>query len=555
MPRIWFVGAARVGPPPAAAGDRLVPLSVTAMASIEDGFEAFADLESLEREAITRVFADLSVLVDGVRRVAGERWLTYRGCDLSPALRRPDEAVTGFTNQALAFQIASRFANSGPFAAWGVDAYQLAGLRAAVGALTDGSPALGAALGPPGRRGLPGRLRPRKPKDCDILHLSLEPHVALQQDRVLRLLAGEYRIEVVALGRTSWPWPEPAGFQPSTHLPLISYLTAVDLAREAWSWATRPTPRVTGLPWMLPGERARWLSRTWLRAAGVVDALTRAIEAHHPRLLLGTSMASGVGTVISSVAARHKVAVLSLPTGADYLLPPLFDPADVGQTIFAVPGERLAEKLRGAGVPSHQLVASGWPEMDSLSGVESSELAALREALGFVAERPLVVFFSSPSSAADELVVPAEAKRRGFERLAEACRQAGCQLAVKLHPREIDGQIEGIAARLDPPVPVLRDRLALLLHAADVVASVGSAVSFAGEALGKTTLILEAGSIGRTAAVFASLGIGHQPRSLPEISSLLDGASLHRNPRAVGSSGADGRVAERIRAAVDGLLQ
>jgi hypothetical protein len=266
-------------------------------------------------------------------------------------------------------------------------------------------------------------------------------------------------------------------------------------------------------------------------------------------------MASGVGTVISSVAARHKIAVLSLPTGADYLLPPHFDPADAGETVFVVPGERLAEKLRGEGVPSHQLVASGWPEMDSLSGVEPLEVAALREEFGFVAERPLVVFFSSPSSAADELVVPAEARRRGFERLAEACRQAGCQLAVKLHPRESDDQIERIAAQLDPPVPVLRDRLAVLLHAADVVASVGSAVSFAGEALGKTTLILEAGSIGRTAAVFASLGIGHQPRSLPEISSLLGSASLHRNQGAVGRLGADGRVAERIRAAVDGLLK
>lgn len=555
MPRTWFVGAARVGPPPAAAGDRVVPLSVPATATIEGGLESLPDLADLERETITRVFGDLSVLIDGVRRVAGDRWLTYRGSDLSPALRRPDEAVTGFTNQALAFEIASRFANSGPFAAWGVDEYQFAGLRAAFGALIEGAPAADPAIGPLRRRGLPGRFRPRTPKSCDILHLSLEPHVAIQQDRVLRLLAEEYRIEVVALGRSSWPWPEPAGFQPSTHLPLISYLTTTDLAREAWSWVARPSPRVTGLPWMLPGERTKWLSRTWLRAAGVVDALTRAIEAHRPRLLLGTSMASGVGTLISSVAARHKIAVLSLPTGADYLLPPLFDPADVGQTVFAVPGEHLAERLREAGVPSHQLVASGWPEMDSLSRVEPLEVAAFREEFGFGAERPLVVFFSSPSSAADELVVPAEARRRGFERLAAACRQAGCQLAVKLHPRESDDQIERIAARLDPPVPVLRDRLPVLLHAADVVASVGSAVSFAGEALGKTTLILEAGSIGRTAAVFASLGIGHQPRSLPEIQALLGSASLRPNPRGVGHLGADGRVAERIRTAVDELLK
>jgi hypothetical protein len=392
-------------------------------------------------------------------------------------------------------------------------------------------------------------------KNCDILHLSLEPHVALQQDRVLSLLAEKYRIEVVALGRSSWSWPEQARFQPSSHHPLISYLTAIDVAREAWSWVTRRPPRVAGLPWMQSGERAEWLSRTWLRAAVAVDALTRAIEAHRPRLLLGTSMASGMGTVISGVAARLKVPVLSLPTGADYLLPPSFDPADAGQTVFALPGERLAEELRRAGVAASQLIVTGWPEMDGLSAVTPAEVAALREEFGFQPDRPLVVFFSSPSSAADELVVPAEARRRGFERLADACRQTGCQLAVKLHPRESDDQIERMAAQLDPPIPVLRDRLAVLLHAADVVASLGSAVSFAGEALGKTTLILEAESIGRTAAVFASLGIGHQPGSPRELSSLLRGPALHPQPGPVGGLGADGRVAERIRAAVDGLLK
>jgi hypothetical protein len=307
---------------------------------------------------------------------------------------------------------------------------------------------------------------------------------------------------------------------------------------------------------MLPAEAMQWLRSTWLRAAGVTDALMRVLDEHRPRLLVGTNLASGTGTVISRCAADRGVPALSLPTGADYLLPPHFDPADVGRTTFVVPGEGIASRLRQAGVPAERLLPCGWPESDGIFAVEPDEIAALRLEFGLSAARPLVVFFSSPSSTSDELVIPWQVKRRGFELLAKACEREGFQLAVKLHPREKDDTIEQSIARLSLRVPVLRSRLPALLHASDVVASIGSAVSFAGEFLGKTTVILEAGSISRTAALFASLGIGSQPRSLEELSAALGSVQAGRHRAVVGDSilGADGKVAGRIRSAVDRLL-
>jgi len=564
MRKTWFVGARDVGPPPAQTGDRLVPLSVVARSVMPDGGDASLplDLEKLEAEAPGRVFKDLAGMVLHIRAQGSEeRCLNHGGHDISPALRRPDEVVAGFANQELAFQIASSCSDSGPSEAWGVDPYQLAGLRAAVGDVKGGDPSpVRTSLNPPALlRGMLGRPHYPDPDPCDILYLSLEPHVAQQQDRVLGLLSNRYRIAAVALSRSSWRWPDHAGFQPRTHAPLASYLTRADLVKAGSSWMARRLSRAFHghrVAWMPPGDGAEWLGSAWLRAAGVIDALTRAIDLHRPRLLIGTSLASGMGTVMSSCAARRGVPSLSLPTGADYLLPPYFDSADAGPTTFVVPGERIAERLRLDGFPKERLLSCGWPELDSICGIGSRDSATLRLELGLLPEQPLAVFFSTPSTASDELVVPTEVKRRGFALLARACQMEGMQLAAKLHPRESDDAIETMAAQLSPRVPIFRDRLPDLVRAADVIASVGSAVSFAGVVLGKTTVILEAGSIARSASMFASLGVGSQPRTLEALSALLRGAAAPRSHDGAGEGflGADGKVAERILAAVEKLL-
>ncbi len=561
MAKTWFVGAGQPELPPTRTDESLVPLSAMARTLIPGGGDSSLDLERLEVQTGPRVFQDLANFAQSLRgQIAGGRWLRCGVRDLSPAFRRPDEAVVGFANQAAAFEIASASTRTGPFEAWGADPFQIAGLRAALGSVAAGTSGDGRGRE---RLPLPPGLFRRPPQTsaarCDLLYLSLEPHVALQQDRVLDLLSAKYRIAAVALQRSSWPWPAGTLFKPPEHPALISYVRPVDIMKVAGGWMSRRAfgpDRREHLRWMLDDDCARWLRSTWLRAAAASDALVRAIEVHRPRLLVGTNLASGMGTVISNCAAQCGVAVLSLPTGADYLLPPQFDPTDVGGTTFVVPGERIAALLRQAGVPAERLLACGWPELDGICGVQAHDIESFRQEFGFDKRRPLAVFFSSPSSANDELVVPSQAKQRAFELLTEACRIEGFQLAVKLHPREDAAVIERLVAELAPRTLIFRDRLPFLVQAADVVASVGSAVSFAGAVLGKTTVILESGSIGKTAALFASVGVGYQPRSLEELSALLRGAT--RRPTdgdGAGFLGADGKVAERIRAAVDRLLE
>ena len=560
MAKTWFVGAKEAVLPPTQPGDRLIPLSAIARTLIPGGGDSALDVAAVELQAGPSVLQDLANFVALTRsRVSGAGWFQYGDHDLSSAFRRADEAVAGFANQRTAFESALASASTGPFEAWGADAFQLAGLRAALGPVGS-SP--GVVAGGGARLRLPPRfLRKRvatSEERSDILYLSLEPHVARQQDRVLDLLSENRRIAAVSLQRSPWPWPGGTKFTVREHPSLISYLKPIDILKGAGAWTSRrilgpgpaPFPR-----WMPAQDAAPWLRSTWLRAASVTEALVRAIQAHKPRLLLGTNLASGMGTVISKCAAHHGLAVLSLPTGADYLLPPQFDPADVGGTTFVVPGEGIAARLREAGVPAERLLALGWPEIDGIASVRSSEVERFREEFGLDARRPLAVFFSSPSSASDGLVVPAQAKSRALQLLAEACRLEGFQLAVKLHPREGDGAIERLAANLNPVPLVFSDRLPVLLHVANVVASVGSAVSFAGVALGKVTVILESESIGPTAALFRSVGVGSQPRSLEELSAFLrSAASPSISHEGDSLWKADGKVAERIRSAVDRLL-
>jgi hypothetical protein len=562
MAKTWFVGARRATLPPTGAGDRVFPLSAVAQSLLPGGGDLSVDLGRLEALSSARVFPELATFVNALDdRLSAPPWFHYHGCDLSPAFRRPDEAIAGFANQITAFEVAaaSAPAGSGPAEAWGADHFQVAGLRAALG------PGVAASLDdarPRRRLSWPGRL-PRtdspRMRQCDILYLSLEPHVAQQQDRLLSLLSERYRIAAVALQRSSWSWPDGTQFTVRDHPALVSYLNPIDIFRALGGWLSRGSrgnARSLQPDWMVARDCARWLRSTWLRAAGVSDGLARAIERHRPRLVIGTNLASGMGTVMCNQAARQGVPVLSLPSGADYLLPPQFEPGDVGATSFVVPGELIASRLRQVGVAGEKLLACGWPEFDSIGQVHPDELERLRKEHDFHPERPLVVFFSSPSSANDELVLPAQVKRRALAALSQACTQQGLQLAVKLHPRERDGVIEQLAAELPERPIICPDRLAVLLQAADVVASVGSAITFAGAVLGKVTIILEPNHIGPVASIYRSMGIGLQPSSPEELAAIL--AKVRPGATAAGDHGllgADGRVAERISAAVDRLLK
>lgn len=541
----------------------MIPLSTLAGSVIGSTELPLADLRMWEIEEARKVFLDLKASVESLQADRrGRTFLSYRSRELSSAFRKPDDAVTGFPRQALAFRIASMVLNGGPYEVWAADEFQVAGLNAAFELVNESSRfrAVTAAKDTPAvvLEAPPRHKERRAAKSCDVLYLALEPHVALQQDRILSLLSERYDVAAVALSRTLLPWPSSAHFVPASHTRLRSYLKPEDLLAQgvaAGLRLLRGSPARSKMAWMSRPRYKGWLRRTWLRAANVTDALSGAIETHRPKLLLGTNLASGIGAVMSECARSAGVPVLSLPSGGDYLVPPQFDPVDMGSTNFVLPGEGIADLLRSAGAPGSQLFACGWPEMDALNPMETIGKTEARATLGLDSQSSLGVFFSSPSTEADQLVIPSGLKERAFRSFAQACRDVGLQCAVKLHPRETDGLIEKAAAACHPPVPVFKDRLPLLLHASDAVGSLGSAVSFAAAVLGKTTLILEAQSIGRTAEVFERLSIGLQPNSPEELRLFLkDAIGASTSLVGHGFQGADGRVAERVGAVVDSLI-
>ena len=510
-------------------------------------------IERAEVEVAARVYTDLREFVDRIANSRSAAWLTYRDRDLAATYRRPDEAIAGFLNQALAFSIALSERSAGETAFFALDAFQRAGLEAA---LSRKLPTSSVSMPSPRAafRAVGSRSRHR---GGDILYLSLEPHVALQQDRVLRRLSETHRVVAMSTSRTPWPWPAKASFQPAEHVSLVSMLETADLTHQAVAWMRRKASRALPPPpsWMGVPQARAWVSRLWWRAARASDAMDRALAFHRPRLMVGTNLASGIGTVMSAAATRAGVPVLSLPSGADYLLPPSFDPADTGLTNFVVP-EVVRAAIHQSGADTGRLFACGWPEMDEIDA--SMDRRTARAILGLATDRPLIAFFSSPSNSTDELVVPRAVRARALSALAEACRAEDVDLVVKLHPRETDGDIERRAAEFAPSLPVLRDRTSHLLAAADGIASVGSAVSFAAAHLGKPAGILEASSVGRTAALFEALRVASPLRSAAEIRAFvrqaIRPASTPPTSNAQGPGDKDAVASSIVRLA-EGLLE
>jgi hypothetical protein len=152
------------------------------------------------------------------------------------------------------------------------------------------------------------------------------------------------------------------------------------------------------------------------------------------------------------------------------------------------------------------------------------------------------------------LLVPPAVKSAAFEALATACRELALDLVVKLHPRERDDTLLNVASRLAPPIAVVRGDLAALLHAAGVVASLGSAVGFAAAVLGKPVLLLGFGALPAVSSMSEALGIGSAPADLDELREALEHAVADSVEPRSDIVGGDGKTSLRIASLVDRLL-
>jgi hypothetical protein len=548
-----FVGGALGAIPPSARGVRCIPLDALAQDRLGHG----PDLRPLEAEAQAAVAGDLGRLVELLAASPSLRgWLHAGGADLTSAQARPEGLAIGFPAQWLAWRVASEQALDGPVATWGASAFQNHGVAAAVGRAV---PELGPAIEQGPVSASPVRLEAAQRRDetCDVLYLALEPHVARQQDRLLSILAARHRVRVAVPLSRPWPWPDETRFRPESVQALRGWLRARDFARLGGRLAARVVAtrgRMPRIAWMPEGATARHVRATWLRAAHIATAVTRAIAGCRPRLLLGTNLASGIGAVIAQAAAAAGVQVVGLPSGADYLLPPVFAPESTAHAHIVVPGESVRALLVAAGGDPRRLVACGWPELDDLVTTPRLERSVLMKRAGLAPDRRLVVFFSSPSTGAEALVAPAAGKREAFQALADACEAAGAALVVKRHPRERDDTLDRAAAVRSVPVPVVGDDLASWLAAADVVTSLGSAVGFAAATLGKPVLVLGFGAMSSLSSPSAALGIGEAPSAPRELPDALRRALAGGHRPHADLLGADGQTCRRIAALIDRLI-
>lgn len=577
MPRYWFVGdTTGLAAAPIASGDMLVPLDGFAQEALGDRGLSVPSLREWESTAVLDVLADFDALIGSLSDGRSSRhWLSYRGHDFSGALAKPDQAFLGLPRQRLAHRIASQLAPRGEVRGWGVNRFQLAGIRAAVGSrLVDGagpapSPvARGRGIGPR-LRALGEAIRPRSGRAAtrggtDILYLGLEAHVVRQQERVLEALATEYSIEAVLPLREPWAWPADVSFQPERLWPLSSYLDARSVARlldALRRTAALPDARALRVPsWMAVEECRRWIRREWWRGAVFAEALGVALENHRPRLLIGTNLFSQAGKVTTAVCESAGVPALGLPSGADQMIPPHVTASDIRGATYAVCGSALRDRLVAGGAPADRLAVCGLPELDSLEPLSGSGRQALFERHGLDPGRPLVTFFSSPSLESDQLIFPKQAKLAALDSLISCRERAGVELLVKLHPRETDGVIAEHLASRGLELPVSTDPLPEAMAASDVVASLASAVTFTALLLDKPALLLHFERSPLLSEVFRFTGAGIAPASPGEVPAAIEralsGAARQDNRAFVRDwlAGGDGRASERIVALAKRLL-
>lgn len=126
-------------------------------------------------------------------------------------------------------------------------------------------------------------------------------------------------------------------------------------------------------------------------------------------------------------------------------------------TLFAVMGEAFRDQFTAQGVRGKRIVVCGHPTHDAVyrraQTVDAAERARMRDSYGLPQERTVVLYATQP--VLWRKVMTHEALERNVRALAETvAAQPGCELVLKLHPRE-DAADYAFCQALDPPVRVL----------------------------------------------------------------------------------------------------
>jgi glycosyltransferase involved in cell wall biosynthesis len=125
--------------------------------------------------------------------------------------------------------------------------------------------------------------------------------------------------------------------------------------------------------------------------------------------------------------------------------------------LFAVMGEAFRDQFQAQGVRGKRIEVCGHPTHDTVyrraQSVDATELARIRQAYGLAPDRTIVLYATQP--VLWRKVMTREALERNVRALAETVEgQPGCELILKLHPRE-DAADYAFCAELSPPVRVL----------------------------------------------------------------------------------------------------
>jgi glycosyltransferase involved in cell wall biosynthesis len=125
--------------------------------------------------------------------------------------------------------------------------------------------------------------------------------------------------------------------------------------------------------------------------------------------------------------------------------------------LFAVMGEAFRDQFLAQGVRGKRIVVCGHPTHDTVyqraQTVDAAERARIRQSYDLPQDRTLVLYATQP--VLWRKVMTREALERNVRTMAETVAgQTGCELILKLHPRE-DAADYAFCADLTPPVRVL----------------------------------------------------------------------------------------------------
>ena len=217
-------------------------------------------------------------------------------------------------------------------------------------------------------------------------------------------------------------------------------------ARTSWAEILGPSPHAGELAEVAVGE----LERIALGAA----ALSSAVDAWEPTILVAFDEVGTWARLLPAVAERHGIPSLDLPhaeaadveaiTGAAY-------------DRMAVYGPHAAEVLRRAGIASERVVVIGAPRFDALA-----DLVNDADATGDAAGAPSagmprrIIFAGQYPTAALSLQMIDEGLRAA---VAAAVRAAPAEVVAVPHPAEPPGLLRGLLEAVDAP-PGVTVRLA-----------------------------------------------------------------------------------------------